>query len=34
MAPWQAHAKAGPEGRMVCYFRPEVPDPMAWLTLP
>lgn len=34
MAPWQARQKAGPDGRMVCYFRPEMPEPLTWLTLP
>ncbi len=34
MAPWQDGATAGPDGRMVCYFRPETGDPGAWLKAP
>ena len=31
VAPWQEGAQAGPDGRMICYFRPETGDPGAWL---
>ena len=34
MAPWADGAKAGPDGRMVCYFRPETSDPGGWLSAP
>lgn len=34
MAPWRTSARAGPDGRMICYFRPEIPDPGTWLALP
>ncbi len=34
VAPWGKAAAAGPDGRMICYFRPELPDPAAWLSLP
>ncbi|MFU8835008.1 MAG: hypothetical protein ACNA7F_07015 [Roseovarius sp.] len=36
VAPWQAGASAPPEGRMVAYFRPELPDGASalWLDLP
>ncbi len=31
MAPWQDGATAEPEGRVIVYFRPPVPDQLAWL---
>lgn len=31
VAPWQAGAKAPPEGRIVAYFRPLLPSVAAWL---
>ena len=31
MAPWRDRASAGPDGRMICYFRPELPNPRTWL---
>lgn len=36
VAPWQPGAAAPPEGRMVAYFRPELPDRASaqWLDLP
>jgi hypothetical protein len=36
VAPWQEGATAPPEGRMVAYFRPELPDTASalWLNLP
>lgn len=34
MAPWGANASAGPDGRMIAYFRPALPDPTDWLFLP
>ena len=34
MAPWQRDAEAGPDGRMICYFRPTVLDANAWLLNP
>lgn len=35
VAPWQAGAKAPPEGRMIVYFRPELPGGSRdWLELP
>lgn len=36
VAPWQEGAKAPPEGRMVAYFRPHLPDESspAWRDLP
>lgn len=34
MAPWGEGAEAGPDGRMVCYFRPETGDPAGWLSAP
>ncbi len=35
VAPWGAAATAPPEGRMIAYFRPELPDhDDGWLTLP
>lgn len=35
VAPWAEGARAGPEGRMIAYFRPEMPGgPEAWLRAP
>lgn len=34
MAPWAEGAQAGPDGRMICYFRPPVLDPYEWLQNP
>ena len=34
MAPWGKHASAPAEGRMICYFRPEIGGPREWLTTP
>ena len=34
MAPWRNDARAGPDGRMICYFRPELSDPKTWLNAP
>ncbi len=34
IAPWRADSRAGPDGRMICYFRPELPDPRTWLQWP
>ena len=35
VAPWKEGARAGPEGRMVAYFRPEFPGSIgAWLSAP
>ncbi|MFT5220233.1 MAG: hypothetical protein ACI9LO_001659 [Planctomycetota bacterium] len=31
IAPWGKAALAGPYGRMICYFRPEIPGPESWL---
>ncbi|MEM8646240.1 MAG: hypothetical protein AAGF86_07835 [Pseudomonadota bacterium] len=31
VAPWAEGATAGPDGRMVCYFRPEMGGPEDWL---
>jgi hypothetical protein len=31
MAPWGTRASASADGRMICYFRPEMRSPMAWL---
>ena len=31
MAPWQRDASAGPDGRMICYFRPNILSAQAWL---
>ncbi len=33
-APWQAGAQAGPDGRMICFFRPPILDPATWLNAP
>lgn len=32
IAPWGDKAKAPPEGRMIAYFRPHIPDPRDWLS--
>ena len=34
IAPWGMKAKAGPEGRVIAYFRPELPTPERWLAAP
>ncbi len=34
VAPWGDKATAGPDGRMICYFRPELSDRLAWLEMP
>ncbi len=34
VAAWGETATAGPDGRMICYFRPELPDRAEWLSLP
>lgn len=34
MAPWQPAANAGPDGRMICYFRPAPFGPSEWLHNP
>jgi len=34
VAPWDEDAKAGPDGRMIAYFRPELPDRGLWLNAP
>ena len=34
VAPWGASASAGPDGRMICYFRPAMSDFASWLTKP
>ena len=31
VAPWQNGAQAGPDGRMICYFRPEIARKSDWL---
>lgn len=31
IAPWSLGATSGPDGRMICYFRPQVRDPRDWL---
>ena len=31
MAAWHPQATAGPDGRMICYFRPEIGGPNDWL---
>lgn len=33
VAPWAEGASAAPEGRVIAYFRPLLPDVEAWLTL-
>jgi len=34
VAPWQGTASATPDGRMICYFRPEIGGPESWLLSP
>ena len=34
VAPWATAAQAGPDGRMIAYFRPEVGGPADWLEAP
>ena len=34
MAPWADGATAGPDGRMIAYFRPQLDDPAGWLAAP
>ena len=34
MAPWEAGASAGTDGRMICYFRPDPFGPYEWLHNP
>jgi len=34
VAPWGNKANAGPDGRMIVYFRPELENPADWLTAP
>ena len=34
MAPWRSDAQAGPDARMICYFRPEPFGPCEWLHNP
>ena len=34
MAPWGKNATAPSDGRMICYFRPEIGGPREWLTAP
>ena len=34
VAPWADSATAGEDGRMICYFRPNIGGPMEWLTAP
>lgn len=34
MAPWRDSAEAGPDGRMICYFRPDPFGPCEWLNNP
>jgi len=34
VAPWQGIASATPDGRMICYFRPETGGPESWLLSP
>ncbi len=33
-APWRDGATAGPDGRMICFFRPPVLTPESWLSAP
>ena len=32
MAPWRAPATVSPDGRLICYFRPQLEGPLNWLT--
>jgi len=34
IAPWGNNAKAGPDGRMICYFRPQFRNLESWLSAP
>jgi len=34
MAKWEDGAEAGPDGRMIVYFRPEIGGPVEWLEAP
>ncbi len=34
MAPWQTDTPTSSDGRMICYFRPEVPNHLDWLMEP
>ncbi len=34
IAPWGSPAVADPDGRIICYFRPETRSPEEWLTAP
>ncbi|MBT4041199.1 MAG: hypothetical protein HOC63_00400 [Rhodospirillales bacterium] len=34
VAPWVDHATAGPDGRMIAYFRPDFGDAEGWLSAP
>jgi len=34
ISPWSETASAGPDGRMIAYFRPEVGTPQDWLSAP
>jgi hypothetical protein len=34
ISPWQPGAKAGVDGRMICYFRPDIGDVGSWLLDP
>jgi len=34
ISPWQSDAKAGADGRMICYFRPDIGDVSSWLVDP
>jgi hypothetical protein len=34
VAPWQSGARATEDGRMICYFRPEIGGPEEWLGSP
>jgi hypothetical protein len=31
VSPWRSRATTGPDGRMICYFRPEIGDAFDWL---
>jgi len=33
IAPWKETATAGPDGRMICYFRPVLDKPEKWLSM-
>ena len=34
VSPWRENTAASKDGRMICYFRPEISDPHAWLDSP